>query len=485
MRLRVGWLGALLLLCGAARAESPSALDLAVAANRGPGPDLDARTQDGLAAVLRDKGRARERVAQRIARLRFERGGGAHARLTDRADLQGRLAILSIRGPGETPSALFERRRAFLRTQIAWLTQLIDREAGPDAPDVVDVAQVQAALPEGAALFELASYHAPDAGRRYAAYVLERTGAPVFVDLGPAEPIEVAADHLRAAARDAGRSDVPQQARALADLLIAPVWPSLGRTKRWIIAPDGPLHLVPFEMLVDPEGRWLDDEVTLSYVSAGRGLPALADRVEAGGPPVIVADPSFDLTPDGEAPAPRADDRVGVDLSGLRFPRLPATAHEAAAVAAWLPHARTLLGAAATEAAVKGLRAPVVLHLATHGYFLGAAGPAAGQPGERGMHFAGAGPAPEALEPGLAALVSAGLALAGANGSNAAAGDGILTALEASALDLQGTGLVVLSACETGLGQPEVGEGVVGFRQALAFAGAQSQILTLWKVDDA
>ena len=81
-------------------------------------------------------------------------------------------------------------------------------------------------------------------------------------------------------------------------------------------------------------------------------------------------------------------------------------------------------------------------------------------------------------------LVQSGLALAGANRLKSGEEDGILTALEAAALDLNKTDLVVLSACDTGIGAIQNGQGVFGLRSALALAGSRDQMLTLWKIDD-
>jgi CHAT domain-containing protein len=82
-------------------------------------------------------------------------------------------------------------------------------------------------------------------------------------------------------------------------------------------------------------------------------------------------------------------------------------------------------------------------------------------------------------------LERSGLVFAGANQPSAnPADDGYLTAAEATAMDLEGTELVTLSACETALGGMRSGEGVYGLQRALAVAGARSTLLSLWKVDD-
>ena len=82
-------------------------------------------------------------------------------------------------------------------------------------------------------------------------------------------------------------------------------------------------------------------------------------------------------------------------------------------------------------------------------------------------------------------MLRSGIALAGANQPNANPNDdGYLTALEVAQLSWEGTDLVVISACESGLGDLQVGEGVYGLKRAIAVAGARSSLLTLWKVDD-
>ena len=198
---------------------------------------------------------------------------------------------------------------------------------------------------------------------------------------------------------------------------------------------------------------------------------------------MVLANPAFDAgappTSAREHDAPAA--RRSADLTSARFTRLPGTAAEAQAIGAIMPGVRVLTDAQATEATIKQLSRPTVLHIATHGFFL------ADQKKEEGARAGvvaaagGAQPAPRGENP----LLRSGLALAGANALSGGAGeDGILTAYEAAGLDLWGTRLVVLSACETGVGEVQNGDGVYGLRRALVLAGSESQVMSLWQVSD-
>ena len=149
-----------------------------------------------------------------------------------------------------------------------------------------------------------------------------------------------------------------------------------------------------------------------------------------------------------------------------------------------------LTGAAASEDRFKleasGKR---VLHLATHGFFLQGdcrSGDAQGR-GIGGLAVQPASQSRSGAPMGANPLLLSGLVLAGANraGDPSSEGeDGILTAEELASLDLSGAELVALSACDTGLGTLQTGEGVMGLRRALEIAGARTVLMSLWPVPD-
>jgi CHAT domain-containing protein len=177
---------------------------------------------------------------------------------------------------------------------------------------------------------------------------------------------------------------------------------------------------------------------------------------------------------DAGAPVPAAPDRPTPQLRsvlGNHFEPLSGTAAEAQSIKRMIPDAEILTGSRATESAIKSVRFPRVLHVATHGFFLQ----------DQDLSAATGPGAAAALED---PMLRSGLVFAGANTGRSGSDDGVLTALEAAALGLSGTQLVVLSACETGVGDVRTGEGVFGLRRAFMVAGAETLVMSLWQVDD-
>jgi CHAT domain-containing protein len=164
----------------------------------------------------------------------------------------------------------------------------------------------------------------------------------------------------------------------------------------------------------------------------------------------------------------------------MYFAPLSATAVEGRAIKELFPEATLFTGQHASKAAIQRAEAPRVLHIASHGFFLrepasgGSPSPSAAV-GTRGIR-----PTADVENP----LLRSGLALAGANLTRDPSDDGILTALEASGLNLWGTKLVTLSACDTGVGEVRNGEGVYGLRRAFVLAGAETLVMSLWPVSD-
>jgi len=135
----------------------------------------------------------------------------------------------------------------------------------------------------------------------------------------------------------------------------------------------------------------------------------------------------------------------------------------------------------ASERNLKNVKGPALMHIATHGYFLKDTN---GQGSAFGINAENAANNP-LLRSGLM-LANASKTVTGNTEANIESNDnGVLTAYEAMNLSLENTSLIVLSACETGLGDVKNGEGVYGLQRAFLVAGAEALVMSLWKVDDA
>ena len=469
-----------------------------------------------LTTILRRKGRVLDAMSDQIGALRRHLKPEDRVLLEQLSTASAELAALVLKGPGQQSPVEYQDHLAKLNAQVNDLQAQVSARSAEFRAQTqpVTLERVQAAIPANAALVEFALYRPYNSkgktradrfgAGRYVAYVLRANGAPAWVELGEAAPIDQAIAEWRKALADPRRTDVQQLARALDERIMRPVRRLLGDTHQVFLSPDSTLNLIPFGALVDEQNHYLVENYSITYLTSGRDLLRLAVKAENKQGPVVVADPSFDAgvsvstnnvpgasvnkqsareqSANDNAIERGADTgRRSFDFANARFSRLPGTAEEGRAIGALMPGLKLLTGAQATEAALKQLSGPLVLHIATHGFFLPDQTQTSAGTTTRGLALGAA-----STLPGENPLLRSGIALAGANLRQSAGGeDGVLTALEAAGLDLWGTKLVVLSACETGLGTVTTGEGVYGLRRALVLAGSETQVMSLWQVSDA
>ena len=463
-------------------------------------PTLPDAARLALTAILRRKGRALEAMRDLFRVLRQHADSEDLARIDELARVRAELATRTLRGPakGEDVQAHL-RRLAELREAGRQIEEaLASRYAALGLKQAaVTMEAVQAALPSDTALVEYFVFEPFDARAKresqwgkphYVAYVLRPKGEPGWVDLGEAERINWLAHAVRTNYAAGDLSAASRPARDLEKLVMAPVRKLLGATTNVFLSPDGELNLVPFGALTNEKGEFLVERYRFTYLSSGRDMLRLALRSDAREGATIVAAPDYGNANQKPAATEKNSERGqrSVDMESIKFSPLPGSLIEARRLARTLGDVRVLTGADATEGALKSMRAPRILHLATHGFFLAdlpAPSPGESQRGISHIESLGEVPRPRMALPENP-LLRSGLALAGANRRASGQDDGILTAMEAMSLDLAGTQLVVLSACETGMGDVRTGDGVYGLRRALVLAGAETQIMTLWRIDD-
>jgi CHAT domain-containing protein/tetratricopeptide (TPR) repeat protein len=469
---------------------------------------------DLAAAVLDWKAGAGQALSARQEALVLRGNDQARKQYQELLRVRRRLAQVLMRGPGRESAARYRQTRAALEKQQddleRELARSVDafaalqrrRRAGPRA--------IAARLPAGSVLVELVKsgrydFQGKQPGKRwgpphYDAVLLwqspGKAPGPVvrFVPLGEAKEIEAALGVWRAAVPKGTIG--PAAERRLRQRVWEPLAKVIPKgTRRLFIAPDGELALLPFEAIRLGDGKYLVERLQISYLTGGRDLMPQPQTRGKPGPALLLADPDYDAL--GEKPGPRVS--ASGSRSGeftkrrFRFRRLPGFRREAKAVARMLRAARRPLvlrtGKEATEEVLAAARRPRLVYVITHGFFLPDLAPPPGGPGRRGLKLIDPGPkgpAPSATWEEV--RLRSGLALAGANRwqerSRRGLSDGLLTALEVQDLDLWGTELVVLSACETGLGAVQVGEGVLGLRRAFQSAGARTVLASLWQVPD-
>lgn len=472
-------------------------------------------TLDVARIVLRTKGRNADAAMKRHTLLANEKDSTVTA-LADQFRVTKFLLSKQFAGGSTQSTSEFKsivdslaERCNDLETELAQRSLSFRR--GRRNQDL-DPGIVASHLPHNSALVEYFTWTfyplRPDTAiLHYAVLVLNDAGGQVVRDLGQAGTLDRLIEryrrHFLAIAEHHHAVD-DEDDRTYASIgkqvyrqVWAPINDMIPAGSTVYIAPDGGLNLVTFGGLVEGDGRYLIEKHPLHYLSAGRDLLRISqDSAGSGTGLLALGDPDYNASVSARMSPEKTFALTGVvgqtvrlrnirsrcgSLSEMKVVRLPNTRTEVTEIVAhWhegRSQAQVYLGPSASEENFK-LNAPgrKVIHLATHGYFI--SGECEEKLGRKSGSYLAENP-----------LLESGILLAGANlhGSdirNEEAEDGILTALEVSGMDLKGTDLVVLSACESGLGKVQQGEGVYGLRRAFQLAGAKTVVSSLWQVPD-
>lgn len=380
-----------------------------------------------------------------------------------------------------------------------WISKDAFRTELPESSVLVNFARIRNAN------FAYSSEKTKWKGDRYLAYVIPPAGRGeiIAVDLGLAETIDqriaavldaIHSDSTVSALRSEGEQQAALNAGAalqsLAAKILSPILSHVEPFEQLILSPDGQLWTIPWAALPISDQQLAIEKFQIRLAVSGRELlsPTVETRQNTvPSPPLIVADPSFDMNPALTLAANDLDSvrtRSATTRFGDQFrnaKRLPGTAAEAQAISGSVESfagasPTMFLQRTATEAVVKSAKSPRCLVLSTHGFFFEA-------PQRRASSSRRSDAAAIPQNP----LLRCGLLMAGchyADEATESTDDGILTGMEIVNTDLRNTDLVVLSACETGLGDLRSGEGVAGLRQAFQLAGAKSVVASLWQVED-
>jgi tetratricopeptide (TPR) repeat protein len=385
------------------------------------------------------------------------------------------------------------------------ITRISSKSKDNTAIKNVDLPSLQASLSKGSVLVEFAKINITTHAEKtnYLAFVLnkEKFGPASIINLGDSKLIDSAILEFRKsiqAKRD--EAVVKKFGNKLYRLLIEPLLPQINNPDHIFISPDSDISFLPFDALVDDGGEYLISKFKFSYLNNGKDIIRFDGRNSNHNQKVIlVGNPSFDnfaytIPPDSTVQNQEIPKTRSADYKKLSFGSLPGTKHEIDAIGEIIKNVEPVIYANenANELNIKSISSPWILHIATHGFFLGNKSPDKSVSSNRGFSIV---PLTQAdLLPNITIdiknpLLSSGLALAGVNkflqgGIGGNGDDGLLVAMEVLGMNLTNTDLVVLSACDTGVGEIKRGHGVFGLRRAFQQAGAKSLVTSLWQIPD-
>ncbi|MDD5087484.1 MAG: CHAT domain-containing tetratricopeptide repeat protein [bacterium] len=446
-------------------------------------PALSDESNREIAAVVGSiKGMITDRMLARHSQWESSSDENVGARLDSLRAIQRALAQCYQRAHAQPEDGSLRDRLAELSETKDQLESELARTSRSDerktAENGVSVEQVWDGLPDHSALLNYFRYEYPDVTGNtvagYAVVVYTKDRDLRGVDLGTAQPIDSLVRLYRSHFEPPILLDTESYRKSASRLyhaICAPVDSILSQWSNLIIIPDGPLGLVSFATLVDTTGSYLIENHAVSYLTTIRDIIPQQFSTPAGAGLLVIADPL------AHCANPQTDATVlGANLSG-------STREANRAIAQWNRHHRApavlLAGKDATEKMFRQYcRGNYAIHMATHGYW----DPASVRDQDRGAR------SPDARTM-TCSLLHSGLVLGESCSREYCSDttsdeDGILHAEEIASLDLRGTQLVVLTSCNSGIGDIEPGEGIYGLRRAFRLAGAQTIVCALWPIPD-
>ena len=461
-------------------------------------------------------------------------------------EASSQLATMTLSGPGNRPAEEYrkdlealEKERESLEGKLAELSSVF---ASRKKIEEVDSDQISELLHSQSVLIEFVKFTFYDFQKkmeqspRYIAYILvsKNRGGPILIDLGDGDVIDRAIYDFRqeisrgpeliaTEGEKEAEQKLKEKGKKLYELIFLPLSPHIFSYRELYLCTDGNLNLIPFSVFSDENGSYLIERYQINYLSSGRDLLRYEKKKESRGNVVILAGPDYNARMGINAASAGTDEGSDTiktrsstvrsfDLKNVLWTELPGTISEAETISSKLSDLKVdvYVGEFATEKVVKNLDSPSILHIATHGFFLedqnfsdvsdseeirgikmktSSENGAVKVPAWSDNKSAGNNENSKTNEQLENPLLRSGLVFAGANNLGkyavpAGEDDGILTALEISGLRLWDTDMVVLSACETGLGEVHKGEGVFGLRRAFQLAGARTIVMSMWEVPD-
>ncbi|HNS35621.1 MAG TPA: CHAT domain-containing protein, partial [Mesotoga sp.] len=442
---------------------------------------------------------------------------GNHLQLSEKFDLlcikRAEYSNLLLKNPTDAK----EREEALLEE-----IDSLERELAIQIPEletdiesrIVSLKKMRGSIPESSVLLDFYHYREvilgekkkPEFGKgKYGLFKVKREGEIELIDLGYSDEIDekikvfreeiVPKSEMTSGERKKGLETVKQLAGELYDSLLSKALTN-EEIERIMISPDGMLNFLPFETLVN-ENKYLVEKFKITYLSSPKDIVRFNNIKGSGTKDIhIYSHPDYDFNfPGGEKPEKDIEppETKGMTIKSLREKGLEFKSLEFSGKYEVDSISRAAEGTslnlkdpktkeAAHEHSIREIKKPAILHISTHGFFLDKEKE---KPELMELQvFGEMGPMIRYDDP----LKRSGLALAGVNrvikGEPVCeeVEDGILTAYDIVSLDIYGAELVVLSACDTGIGEIKTGQGVMGFRRSFTLAGVKTLVMSLWEV---